>query len=307
MPPLARRFSLSTAACTRTSWASWIQRGREAGFGGFHIRSSQSAFAGPAATASGRDRVAFPTATIDAPDAAQPENIVRGAWLAAASADCRGQAWSETAAALGDAEALGIRTVIVRPGVVPVPDGAMHHEAGLDDLRHGRLVADSVSRAIGESREYEEAAIDRACRAMFELCRRFPETNFAIAAGSTYYEIPQVHQLEWILSDVAIRNLGYWHEPSRCRRLEAFGCGLQSEWLERYADRLVGLTFEDASSTGDPTLPESGDVDLAMLGHYGGTRHAVTLRAEDRWSDDALRHAIDSLAKYGLNSRAVPS
>ncbi len=307
MPPLPRRISLSAVSCSRTSWPAWIERGRTAGFEGFHIRSSQSALARPSIHASGRDRVAFPTATLDAPDPSRGESIVRGAWLAAPSADCREQAAREVVAALGEAFAIGTRTVVVRPGLIPVPDGALHHEAGLDDLRHGRSPGESVTRAIADAREYEEAAIDRACRALFELCRKFPDMTFAVAAGATYYEIPQVHQLEWILSDVAVRNLGYWHEPSRCRRLEAFGCGAQSEWLERYAGRLVGLTFEDANVTGDAVLPESGDVDLAMLGHYGGARHAITLRAEDRWSDDALRHAIDALAKYGLDSRAVPS
>lgn len=249
--------------------------------------------------------VELDAATLDRPDPTRPEAFTSTVWLASVNDAGRAEAMGIARQAAAAAAAVGARTLLIAPGPIMINDGPMRHAALVDDLRRGNPIEPDTTAVLRRDvAEIEEHGLDRTCRSLFELCREFPGIRFCLLPGSTCYEIPQLHHVELVLSDVGAANLGYWHDPGRCQALAAQGFGEPSEWLERYKTRMLGMSLHDGTATESGLIPGAGTVDLAMLGDYSTAATRVTIDASPDWGDEGIRHSIACLQKHGfLNAR----
>ncbi len=301
MFPLADRFSFMLSSdAAGPSLAAEIRRGSGFGFTSFagHLGVATDPRVPPALRETdARWSVGFASS----PDPRTEEGFASKHTVGSVQDAGREGALAALVDQIDAARAAGVRRVVVRPGAVPVDRGPVRHAELEDRARSGEAPdADGVAALESHRREYAEATLDRTCRSLFALCRRFPDVTFALPPARTYYEVPRLDEIELILSDVGATNLGYWHVPGTCRSLEAMGLDSQQSWLERNADRIVGLSFHDAHPGAPVLVPGDGDVDLSMLAFYVPRSAEVTLDVRPEWGDAGVQHAIQVMDTSGM-------
>ena len=298
MHPLPERIALGTTRRPGTL-VHLVDTARELGLQSLHASSTQiDPAVRPLVTALREARVSLGSVEIAAPDPSKPEGFVRDHWLTAEKEPARRGAVAEALESTRRAAAAGASLVVVRIGPVPTPDGPTRHLSAMDHAREGSPLDDPDRMSLESSLAgLEEAAVELACRSLHELCRSAPDVTFCLAAGASYFEVPRLRHLEWILGEVRARNLGYWHVPGRCEALESVGLEKASEWLQTFSSRMFGVTWHDARIDESGLLPETGRVDLSMVADSmtSATRIAVDVAAD--WGADESRHAVESLRR----------
>ena len=307
--PLPRHVSLGSRHDEPSSerLCERIHQARAHGIRTVHPRSGQLTRSSPAVRRHlDETAVTIDTVTADSADVAAPEAFFSTVWLASVNDAGRNEALAHARRAAADALAAGARVLLLAPGPILVDDGPSRHAGLVDDLKRGRSIdADHVASLIANRAEIEEHGLDRTCRTLYELCREFPDLQFCLMPGSTFYDIPQRHHVELLLSDVGAPNLGYWHDPGRCAALEAQGFDRHESWLEAYKEQMVGITLHDADGVDSGLVPGAGSLDLAMLGDYAAAGTRVTIDARPDWGDEGIRQAVAILQKYGFLTARV--
>lgn len=228
----------------------------DAGFGGIAVGPSTR----PIAWAALRAQVADVPFTM-------PALFVAGSNEGLASPNDRERraALDSLVASARSAIALGIADVVFEPGTVAVTG-----EVRADDVTDARAdwsndyaAALRARRAVGL-----EAALDRVCRAIFELTRAVPEARFVITPSRMTTGLGDPDALAAIFEDLASLRLGFWANPSiSVCRSHVLGED-PGAWLEGFADRMVGLTLSDAAERVSGLPPGAGVVDYGMVASY---------------------------------------
>ena len=170
---------------------------------------------------------------------------------------------------IGDAAALATRLecdrVLLEPGIVRVVG-----DAGPTDLGDAArpLSVDVAASQIARRNAAMNAGLDAACRSLFVLTRRHPDTTFCLMPSRSVFGLGEPAALEFLFEDLKRTKLRYWHDAAiAARRHEVLGTD-QGLWLERFGSRMEGVT---ASDTADGVLhlpPGSGRVDYPLLASY---------------------------------------
>ncbi len=184
----------------------------------------------------------------------------------AASREARVQeAQAAVRGAVEQAVRLGLRRIVFEPGFVALPgDDA---DLDLTDPRaawsEDRVAALRAHRRVGL-----DAALDRACRSLYRICRAWPDHEFCLALSASAAGLGEPEALAAIYEDLAGCRLAYWHDAAVAGcRADRLG-EPQGEALERFAARLVGLTVADWGA-GELNLPPgAGVVDFPLVGSY---------------------------------------
>jgi sugar phosphate isomerase/epimerase len=168
-------------------------------------------------------------------------------------------------AAVGIAMTLGCRTVLLEPGLVPVAG-----EIGAEDLADAAaaLTAEKAAPLLARRKTALNAALDRVCRALFGVVRRYPDLQFALLASRSLRAVADRPALEAIFEDLSQLRLGYWHDAGVVGRRAEVLAETQGEWLEAFSHRCLGFMLADSSAEGIGLPPGAGSVDYAMIGSY---------------------------------------
>lgn len=168
-------------------------------------------------------------------------------------------------AAVRDAAALGCQLVVLEPGWVPLLGEVECDDLGDPSYRwdEARAKALLARRSTGRN-----AAVERACRGLFEVLRAFPDMRFALTAGRSLRAVADLEALADIFADLHHPHLGYWHDAAVIARREQVLGEASGQWLEAFGSRLRGATVADASPDGMYLPPGAGAADLAMLATY---------------------------------------
>lgn len=171
-------------------------------------------------------------------------------------------AHAAVAEAVRIARVLGTPHVVLNPGLVPILGEIEHQDlgdpsAGWTPERARALLA---RRATGLA-----PALDRTCRFLHAVARRYPEFRFSLTTGRNLRTVADRQGLEAIYEDLASLGLGYWHDAAVVARRDQLLGESQGEWLEQFGRRLSGLSMGDASEEGLGLLPGTGVVDWAAL------------------------------------------
>lgn len=198
------------------------------------------------------------------------------------------------------ARVLGQPRVVIDPGLVPVIG-----EIEVDDLGDPRYAwtKERADALLARRKVGRNGAVDRVCRELFALVRRFPDIEFCLTTGRSLLAVADLGGLRDIFEDLAALKIGYWHDAAVAARREQVLGEAQGELLESFGNRLRGMSLGDASPDGIYLPPGSGGVDYGLLASYVPRASAglpVVLELDPSVAPGELPGMRSCLDKHGL-------
>lgn len=83
-----------------------------------------------------------------------------------------------------------------------------------------------------------------------------------------YYDIPDFTEMGVILNNFAGGNIGYWHDVGHAQMFEYLNLRKHQEFLEAYADKIIGIHLHDMVNDRDHQAPGKGKIDFSMVAKY---------------------------------------
>ena len=170
------------------------------------------------------------------------------------------------------ARELGAEVVIVHPGRVDI-DPAL--EMGLHKLyKAGQSntpeYEQAKQRLVSARASQADANLQSVRRSLVELAEYAARQGLRLGLENRYYyyEIPLPDELDMLL-DLGYEDvLGYWHDVGHAQTLEHLGFFPHREWLNRFAQRIVGTHLHDVVGIRDHLAAGLGQIDWDMVARY---------------------------------------
>jgi sugar phosphate isomerase/epimerase len=186
-----------------------------------------------------------------------------------------------------------------------VEDRALHDEAdrllarttreGMTD--ETRLAAvDLVTRV----RKKGQRQIEHFCRSLHALLTEFPETKIAVETGPNLLDLLGFDSVGWVLEDLANRGICYWHDTGRSQLREEMGLTTHGQWLDAYANRMVGVHLQDAADGQAEMPPGTGEVDFKLVAGYLPRGAERVLEVNPRHGRAEILAAVQFLVDLGI-------
>jgi hypothetical protein len=187
------------------------------------------------------------------------------AGLAAPRAGAVAEAIAAVGGGVDQASRLGLRAVVLEPGMVRLPV----EPADLDLTDGGASWGPDRAAAVrAQWRAGLDAALDRACRSLHRICKSWPEQQFCLTLSGSAAGLGTPESLAAIFEDLSGCRLGYWHDTALAAAREAVFGEPQGDALERFVARMGGVTAGDWAP-GELLLPPgAGRVDYPLVGSY---------------------------------------
>lgn len=175
------------------------------------------------------------------------------------------------------------KNIIVWPGYVPTINGFE---------KHNRVLNNAETFECPKRTTY----LQNICRSLFSLCKKFPDVNFCIPTGRTFYEIPVlVQEIEWILEDVNSPNLKYWHNTASSYLLEKMKLEEQDSWLQSVGDRTIGVHLEDVVGVEALCPPGTGEIKFKHIKSQLPKNVLKVFRISEQFGEFGIQTALDMI------------
>lgn len=209
-------------------------------------------------------------------------------------------AFAAVAQAVDLARLVGARNVVLEPGLV-----AVFGEVEREDLGDPSYdwTPERAQALAARRRAALPAALDRVCRAVFALVRKFPDVTFCLTQSRSLLAVASVDALQLVFEDLDALRLGYWHDAGLAARREQVLGEAQGAWLEAFGSRCVGVSLGDARAEGLYLPPGAGVVDYSLLASYLRPQSrslAATLELDPSVPSGELPGMRACLDKFGL-------
>jgi sugar phosphate isomerase/epimerase len=154
-----------------------------------------------------------------------------------------------------------------------IEDRALEAEARAleaEALRDGVTVElrERVGDYVRRVQDQGQPQLQHLCKSLHTLLKEFPDLRFAIEPGRYIDDLLGFRAMGWVLEDLKRKNLGYWHDVGRVHLRERQGLPHQSDWLEAYGSRMVGIHLQDAAEDETAMPVGLGEVDFKMVVEY---------------------------------------
>lgn len=186
-----------------------------------------------------------------------------------------------------------------------VEDKALREES---DRLHARLVregpTDEVKAAardlVGRVQKKGQRQVEHLCRSLHLLMNEFPETRIAIEGGESFLDLLNFQAVGWTLDDLEKHGLSYWHDTGRVHQRERSGLPTQGQWLDAYANRMIGVHLQDAADMTTEMPPGSGEVDFKLVAGYVPKAAERVLEVNPRHGRAEILAAVQFLVDNGF-------
>ncbi|MFC1594440.1 sugar phosphate isomerase/epimerase family protein [Candidatus Omnitrophota bacterium] len=198
------------------------------------------------------------------------------------------------------AERFKARAVVLHAGRVDVEDKT-------------RSFIELYNKGLKETVEYQEQKeevrrkrllaakphMDQAIRSLDELSSYADSRDVALGIETRYYlrEIPSFEELEIILSRFQNRNVYYWHDVGHAQLWDNLGFHSHESFLEKYADRMIGIHLHDISGSDDHRAPLQGDFDFIKIIPYLKKDTIKVIEAHAPATEEDIRKASTYLSE----------
>lgn len=196
-------------------------------------------------------------------------------------ADRRAVAVAQAVAAGRAALAAGTRVVVLRPGTIPVVDGAREDRWNERLGREGvsDALRDDVAAARRELRTDRPRFVEALCRSVWAAARALPDVVWCVESPSSVAGVPFPEEIEGFLGELRGRRVALWLDAAHAARLGLLGAADPAAWIDRACGAVHGVTVSDWSppvfGACGRTPPGAGVVDWAAL---RGQLSAATMR-----------------------------
>jgi sugar phosphate isomerase/epimerase len=186
-----------------------------------------------------------------------------------------------------------------------VEDKGLRDEA---DRLHTRLVREGPSDELKESvrdlvsrvQKKGQRQVDHLCRSLHLLMTEFPDTRLAIEAGDSFIDLLNFQAVGWTLDDLAKHGLAYWHDTGRIHQLERAGLPTQGQWLDTYANRMVGVHLQDSAESMVEMPAGVGEIDFKLVAGYLPKNAERVLEVNPRHGRAEILAAVQYLVDHGF-------
>jgi sugar phosphate isomerase/epimerase len=115
-----------------------------------------------------------------------------------------------------------------------------------------------------------------------------------------YYDIPDFAEMGVILNTFAGGNIGYWHDVGHGQMFEYLNLKKHQEFLEAYADKMIGIHLHDMVADRDHQAPGKGKIDFKMVAKYLNPDTVRILEVHPPDTADDLKAGVKVLQSAGV-------
>jgi sugar phosphate isomerase/epimerase len=201
------------------------------------------------------------------------------------------------------AQRYGCPVVVIRG--CEVEDRALRDEAERLQARLSREgqsdgLKETLNEFGGRVQKKGQRQVEHLCRSLHALLAEFPETRLAIEAGASLMDLLSFESVGWVLEDLGKRGLSYWHDTGRIHLLERAGLSAQGQWLDAYADKMLGVHLQDAAENTAEMPPGLGEVDFKLIAGYLPRTAERVLEINPRHGRAEILAAVQFLVDQGF-------
>lgn len=188
---------------------------------------------------------------------------------------------------------VGARAVCVHLGRV---EGIQRHEWVLEQRylagqRHSRTYARLLADYMTMRRELAPPYLNAARRSLDDLAAHAARRGLHLGLESRRFghEIPNLEEAETLLADHDPDLIGFWYDCGHCQVTANLGFAPHQAWLDRLANRIVGVHVHDVVGVRDHLIPGTGEIDFSRLAPYIPERAVVTLELDWYFEPEEMR------------------
>ncbi|MFH1457741.1 MAG: sugar phosphate isomerase/epimerase [Candidatus Omnitrophota bacterium] len=169
------------------------------------------------------------------------------------------------------ASRLGARAVVLHCGKVEIPDRTKDlielYQQGAKDTPQYRELKTAM---VAERERFKKPFLDNTLRSLEELNDYATSRGVFLGIETRFYysEIPLLHEFGDILDRFKNSHIYYWHDTGHAEVMERLGFFRHQEFLDLYADRMIGIHLHDILKCQDHIAPSKGDFNFAWLRPY---------------------------------------
>jgi len=168
------------------------------------------------------------------------------------------------------AHSLGASAVVVHAGRLNISDETRKLAKVIGNVKEAQRML--AAMRIKRKAELEKGHLEALLKSIGELSRLAKQYDVKIGLENRFYfrEMPSVEEFETIFERYGRdSNIGYWHDTGHARVFENLGITRPMEYLDRFADRLIGMHLHDIKNVlDDHQAPLSGYIDFGAFRPY---------------------------------------
>jgi sugar phosphate isomerase/epimerase len=93
--------------------------------------------------------------------------------------------------------------------------------------------------------------------------------RFGLESRYHYFSFPNIDELDYLLDELKLPNVGYWHDCGHAQFQEHLGLCRHADWLERYGAHLVGVHLHGmGDAIHDHFAPAPGNMPFELVRRY---------------------------------------
>ena len=188
--------------------------------------------------------------------------------LSSTDKDERQKAVQYTIRTIENAHDIEARAIILHLGRVDIPGVtptlSERYEGG-ERKQKEDLHPIEEQRLERESRQRKN--FDAVLRSLDVLNREAEKKDVFLGIENRYHfhEIPNFEEIGIILNEFQGGNIGYWHDVGHATAQENMGLTPQTDLLDTYGDKLIGIHLHDAKGLDDHLPPGGGEVNFEKI------------------------------------------
>ena len=166
---------------------------------------------------------------------------------------------------------LSARAVVLHCGRVEVKDRTRNlinlYELNKKETPEFTSLRDDI---VSERDNLAKKYFEKALVSLDELNSYAKKRNVLLGVETRFYyrEIPSFEEIGLILKEFHGSNIFYWHDTGHAQLMENLGLRKHLDFLNSYADSMLGIHLHDITACRDHQAPSSGEFDFKILIPY---------------------------------------